>query len=68
MLKFKNGFKTTLLLPSCEPEKPSLDAQACLMVNPIDMLRTPYWASEGKHWQQPTVLYHPTLTSSSVQH
>ena len=25
--------------------------------------RNPYWASEGKHLQQPTMPYHPTLTS-----
>ena len=28
-------------------------------VNPIDMPRTPYWASEGKHSQQPTMPYTP---------
>ena len=27
-----------------------------------------YWTSEGKHSQQPTMAYHPTLTSSSVHH
>ena len=37
---------------------------ACLGVNPLDMPRSPYWASEGKH----TMTYHPTLTSSSVHH
>ena len=26
------------------------------------------WASEGKHSQKPTMPYHPTLMSSSVQH
>ena len=31
----------------------------------IDMTRTPYQASEGKHSQQPTMQYHPTLTLSS---
>ena len=34
-------------------------------VNPPHMPRTPYWASEDKHSQQPTMPYHSTLTSSS---
>ena len=34
----------------------------------LDMPRTPYRASEGKHSQQPIMPYHLTLTSSSVHH
>ena len=37
-------------------------------VNSLDMPITPYQASEEKHSQQPTMPYHPTLTSSSVHH
>ena len=37
-------------------------------VNPQDRPRTLYQASEGKCSQQPTVPYHPKLTSSSVHH
>ena len=35
----------------------------CLGVNPLDMPRSTYWTSEGKHTQKPTMPYHPTLTS-----
>ena len=31
-------------------------------------VHNPYSASEGKHYQYPTMSYHPTLTSSSVHH
>ena len=41
---------------------------ASLGVNPPDMPRTLYWASEVKHSQQPTMPSHPTLSSSSVHH
>ena len=34
---------------------------ACLGVDPPDMPRTPYQASEGKHSQTPTMPYHPHL-------
>ena len=30
--------------------------------------RTHYRSSEGKHSQQPTMPYHPTFMSSSIQH
>ena len=46
----------------------SLDFWACLRVNPLDMPRIFYWASEGKQSQQPVIPYYPTLTSSSVHH
>ena len=32
---------------------------ACLRVDPLDMPRTPYRASEGKRSQKPTMPYHP---------
>ena len=51
-----------------EPYNESLDVWACLGVNPLDIPRTQNWASEGKHSQKPTMLYHPTLTLSSVNH
>ena len=49
----------------CEQKNESLDIRACLGVNPLDMVRTPYWASEGKH---STIPYQLTLTPSSVYH
>ena len=45
-----------------------LDVWACLGVNPLDMLKTPYWVGEEKYSQQPTMPYNPSLTSSSVHH
>ena len=36
-------------------QKMSLDVGAYLGVNPPDMPRTSYWASEGKHSQIPTM-------------
>ena len=36
-----------------EQKNECLDAWACLRVNPLDMPGTPYWASEGKHSQNP---------------
>ena len=39
-----------------------------LGINPLDMPITPHRVSEGKHAQQPTMPYHPTLASSSVHH
>ena len=44
-----------------------LDVWACLVVNPLNIPRTPYWASEEEH-SKPTMSYHPTLTSSAVYH
>ena len=35
-------------------------------VYPLDLPRSPYWSSEGNHFQKPTMPYHPSLTSSSV--
>ena len=50
--------------PSFEQkENESLDVRASLGVNPLNMPRTAYLASEVKHSQQPTMpLYHLTLT------
>ena len=48
--------------------KESLDVWTCLGVNPLDMDRTPYWASERKHSQPPTMPHHHTLTASPVHH
>ena len=33
----------------CRNNPESLDVWTCLGVNPLDMPRTPYWASEEKH-------------------
>ena len=52
----------------CQNKPESMDIWACLGVNPLDMPRTPYWASEGKHSQQPSMPYHPIFTSSYVNH
>ena len=41
--------------------KKTLDVRACMGLNPLDMPRTPYWASEGKHKIESTMPYiiHP---------
>ena len=46
------------------------EIQVCsrLGLDPLDMPRTPYRASEGKRSQLPTMPYHTTLPSSSVHH
>ena len=50
-----------------KPKSPAV--WACLGIDPLDILRTPYRASEGKRFQsithQPCPIT-PTLTSSSV--
>ena len=63
------GLSDPRIAESCfEGEKSeSLDVVwACLGVNQLDMLSTLYRMSEGKHSQQLTMPYNPTLTSSSV--
>ena len=41
---------------------------ACLGVDPLDMPRTPYRASEGNVLNNPPCPITPTLTSSSAHH
>ena len=65
-LKSVFGIMNTSFLLITPLRKADLSVWACLGVNPLDMPRNPYWASEGKHSQQPTMFYHPILTSSSV--
>ena len=45
----------------------SLNVWPCLGVNPLDMSRTPYWASEAKHSQKTyhALSPHPHVISTS---
>ena len=53
---------------NCTAKLKSPVVWVCLGVDPLDMPRTPYRASEGKRSQYPPYPITPTLTSSSVHH
>ena len=50
---------------NCTAKPKSLAIWACMEVDPLDMPRTPYWASEGNTLNNPPCPITPTLTQSN---
>ena len=46
---YSGDYPTQGISELCFLGKNSLDAWVCLGLNPLDMPRTPYWASDGNH-------------------
>ena len=60
------SYPQLLLLWRLSDPRIAVSGRPDLGVDHLDMPRTPYWASEVKHSQKPTMAYDLTLTSSSV--